>query len=331
MDNHNLIQRDQTFVTTRKLLSVHSDDRNLTICPESNNFSITLPAPILNVQSMQLIQCAFPSSLYVFSTNQKNTKFKITIGSTTTEVVINEGTYTDVQFVAELNRVLSSVLHINAVLSTIDRKLTFTSQSPTTSFTFNFGEKIDYSECGPNFSSRNCVEGLPYHMGFENENCTSSAVGIVHTIVSKFPINIIGESCFYMEIDKYNLLDELSPFNKSPKDPNSVVIAGQGDNMNISVVQKFSNVFLGKSNSAFAKIPLTINQSLNPFNSQFTTLCNAGFYDPAIEKISTLRFKFRYHNGALVDFKNNRFDFTIEFTSLRNEISKSFSIRKGII
>ena len=70
MDNHNLIQREQSFVTTSKLLSVHSDDRNLAFWPESNNFSITLPSPILNVQSIRLIQSTFPSSLYVFSENQ---------------------------------------------------------------------------------------------------------------------------------------------------------------------------------------------------------------------------------------------------------------------
>lgn len=330
MDNHNLIQRDQTFVTTRKLLSVHSDDRNLTVYPESNNFAITLPDPILNVQSMRLIQTAFPSSLYVFSTTQQNTKFKITVGSSAmTEVVIKEGTYTDTQFVYELNRVLP--VGVDVTLSNTDQKLTFTSSS---SFTLNFYEKMDYIGCGQNFASRNCIEGLPYHMGFENENYTSLDVSTTtptYTIVSKFPINIIGESCFYMEIDKYNLLDELSPYNKAPKDANYIVIAGPEDNRSVNVIQKFSNVFLGKSNSAFAKIPLTINPYINPFNSQFTTLCNAGFYDPAIEKISTLRFKFRYHNGALVDFKNNKFDFTIEFTSLRNEISKSFSIRKGII
>ena len=330
MDNHNLIQREQSFVTTRKLLSVHSDDRNLAFWPESNNFSITLPAPILNVQSIRLIQTAFPSSLYVFSANQQNTKFKLTIASQSYIITINEGMYTDVEFVGELNKVLPDLTPaITVTLLSSDRKLIFKSDS---SFSLNFDEKMDYNECGNNVSLRNLAEGLSYHMGFENKSYVSVVDGSHNTITSSYPINIIGESCFYMEIDKYNLLDELSPFNKSIKDPNCFVIVGDDDARSVKVIQKTNNdVCIGKSNSAFAKIPLTINPALYPFNSQFITLCNAGFYDPAIEKISSLRFKFRYHNGALVDFKNNRFDFTLEFTSLRNEISKSFSIRKGVI
>lgn len=329
MDNHNLIQREQSFVTTSKLLSVHSDDRNLAFWPESNNFSITLPAPILNVQSIRLIQSTFPSSLYVFSSNQRNTKFKLTSGGIVYIVTINEGIYTDVEFVIELNRVLSDITpDMTVELSSSDRKLTFKSLS--TSFTLNFDEKMDYHECGSNFALANNIEGLPYHMGFENKSYSSYIVDGSHVNTSNFSINIVGESCFYMEIDKYNLLDELSPFSNSPKDSNCIVLCP--DNTTVKVIQKTNNnVFTGKSNSAFAKIPLTINSSVYPFNSQFITLCNAGFYDPAIEKISNLRFKFRYHNGALVDFKNNRFDFTLEFTSLRNEISKTFSVRKGVI
>ena len=328
--NHNLIQREQSFVTTHKLLSVHSDDRNRLIWPESNNFSVTLPAPILNVQSIQLIQSAFPSSLFVFSANQRNIKFKITIGSVATIIIINEGIYTNTQFVDELNIVLLPLGAVSVELLLSDNKLKFISSE---SFTLNFDEKMDYSECSHSISLQNNIEGLHYHMGFENEKYTSVVDNDNNNIiVANYPINIIGESCFYMELDKYNLLDELSPFNSGTKDPHSIIIGGgQDDNRSVSIIQKQNNVFLGKTNSAFAKIPLTINQSVNPFNSQFTTLCNAGFYDPPIDKISNLRFKFRYHNGSLVDFKNNRFDFTIEFTSLRNEISKSFNIRKGVI
>ena len=330
-NNHNLIPREQSFVTTSKLLSVHSDDRNLAFWPDSNTFAITLPAPILNVQSIRLIQSTFPSSLYVFSENQRNTKFNITIGNNTTatQIEINEGIYTDVEFVIELNRVLSDIMpDMTVTLSSSNRKLTFNSLS--TKFILNFDKKMDYDECGDNFALANNIEGLPYHMGFENKRYSSVVDDGSQSIVSSFPINIIGESCFYMEIDKYNLLDELSPFNKTPKDSNCIVVCP--DNTTVKVIQKTNNnVFTGKSNSAFAKIPLTINPLVYPFNSQFITLCNAGFYDPVIEKISNLRFKFRYHNGVLVDFKNNRFDFILEFTSLRNEISKSFSVRKGVI
>ena len=79
--------------------------------------------------------------------------------------------------------------------------------------------------------------------------------------------------------------------------------------------------------SAFAKIPITatplgeFNDSRNGFLQNVTT------FDIPEEKISKLSFLFRYHDGRLVDFGNNRFNFTIEFNSLKNEIGRSYSVR----
>ena len=50
-------------------------------------------------------------------------------------------------------------------------------------------------------------------------------------------------------------------------------------------------------------------------------------YDPPIERIARLKFKFRFHDGRLVHFQNFPFDFTIELNCLRNEIEKKYTIR----
>jgi hypothetical protein len=50
-------------------------------------------------------------------------------------------------------------------------------------------------------------------------------------------------------------------------------------------------------------------------------------YDPPIERITRLKFKFRFHDGRLVNFQNFPFDFSLEFNSLRNEINKQYTVR----
>ena len=43
--------------------------------------------------------------------------------------------------------------------------------------------------------------------------------------------------------------------------------------------------------------------------------------------ISKLKFKFRYHNGNLVNFSNNDFSFTLQFDCYRDEIARELKLR----
>ena len=69
-----LIQREQNYVLDRKLLTVHSEDRDTTKWPNANTFEIMLPEPILNVQSMRLVQATIPGNFFTFS-NTNSRKF----------------------------------------------------------------------------------------------------------------------------------------------------------------------------------------------------------------------------------------------------------------
>ena len=83
MSYHHGIQNtstgDNKYVIDRKLLTVHSEDRDVTKWPNSNNFEILVPTSLHNVQSMRLIQSSFPTQMYLFSEYSQNTKFNITI------------------------------------------------------------------------------------------------------------------------------------------------------------------------------------------------------------------------------------------------------------
>ena len=50
-------------------------------------------------------------------------------------------------------------------------------------------------------------------------------------------------------------------------------------------------------------------------------------YFPPIDKIRKLKFKFRYHDGRLVEFKDNNFNFTIAFHILKDEIARDYEVR----
>ena len=121
-------------------------------------------------------------------------------------------------------------------------------------------------------------------------------------------INIIGDNVIYMEVDRYNTMDEIAPYSK-----------------NTSAAR--CNDYHGKVNSAFAKIPLPCTAFSQIFDSRNAFLMNVSVYEPPLERLTRLKFKFRYHDGRLVDFKCLPLSFSIEFNMLRNEQLRARSVR----
>jgi hypothetical protein len=127
---------------------------------------------------------------------------------------------------------------------------------------------------------------------------------IVEYIECPYKINIFGEPYIYMEIFKYNCLDETQPYNIS----------------NFTLTTNETN---GVVNSAFAKIPVVST----PLSQYYDGPCNSyKFFDPPIEKIRRLRFRIRYHNGQLVNFGLFEYSFTIAFTTLLPMINRVINI-----
>ena len=79
--------------------------------------------------------------------------------------------------------------------------------------------------------------------------------------------------------------------------------------------------------SAFAKIPIIASPNRINFESGKSHLDAFTQFNPPLERIQKLKFKFRYHNGRLVDFSNTPLNFTIEINQLRNEILKHQNVR----
>lgn len=164
-------------------------------------------------------------------------------------------------------------------------------------------------------------------------------------------IDILGETVMYMEVEYYNTYDELTPWpyydpsyndtcypNKNQYEKNSSRAYRVKNNtlcnpktnkkqgINIPPPLKYVAEQGYGVNSAFAKINLIDIPKTQIFNSINGFLLNLSYYNPPIERISKLKFKFRYHDGTLVDFQNNELNFTIEINQLINEFNKKINI-----
>jgi hypothetical protein len=127
---------------------------------------------------------------------------------------------------------------------------------------------------------------------------------IVQFIECPYKINIFGPSYIYMEIYKYNCIDETQPYN-------------------ISKFTLTTNETNGIVNSAFAKIPIVSTPTSQYYDGPSNSY---KFFDPPVERIRRLKFRLRYHNGELVNFSNFEYSFTLEFSTLLPMINRAVNL-----
>jgi hypothetical protein len=70
--NHPLIQNSQEYLVYKKIVSIHSEDRDIIKYPSSSDFDIELPQDYLNVRTVTLSSWTFPSNYSTFSLQNKN-------------------------------------------------------------------------------------------------------------------------------------------------------------------------------------------------------------------------------------------------------------------
>lgn len=367
-----LIPREQHYVLDRKLVTIHSEDRDINKWPQSNHFEVELPHTLEKVQSMRLVQCSFPINYYTFSNDYQNTKLSFLIKPNDTSddyyTILNDAYDNSVNFTAtiqegfycpeelafelqdKLNEAVNSYIksinpsfsdyeNIKVLYDKVGQKYWFANVKDKIIFLFEKQEIYDIKNCYQPIVWDNYTNwGLPSYLGFDRKTYESipaldsndlpvsikfsylgtspdniwisptSSTLPVYYITAPFSPNLVGEKVIYMEVKKYNSYDEIKPYSQATNN-------------------LYGNDYNGTVNSAFAKIPITNNPLGELVDSTNFFLQNITHYDPPIEKISKLEFRFRYHDGRLVDFKKNNFNFTIEFNQLKNEISKVYTIR----
>ena len=373
-NQHELIRRQNTYVLDRKLVTIHSEDRDVNKWPNSNQFEVSIPENITNVQSMRLVEIQLPANYYVFSNAQQNTKLTFRLQPNIRDVAtlpvylfllsnpeytieIQEGSYTPNEIALEIQNLMNSVVndyitqHVPGYTYTyfkvkydkVGQKLFFGNSYDN--FSLEFGNYISYNvSCESTIHDRQPINiwnqytkwGLPSYLGFSKDSYQaqdtsgiifnydssanwlepdptewpplSPATQVAYYVKSPYTFDTFGDSAVYMEVDKYNSIDELKPYSEATN-------------------ETYNNDYNGRANSAFAKIPINVAPSSRVFDSRNGFLQNVSQYHPPIEKIKKLKITFRYHDGRLVEFKESNFNFTIAFNQLRDEIARDYVVR----
>lgn len=365
---HQLIPRQQTYTLNKKILTIHSEDRDISKWPFSNSFAIECPEVYTNVQTMRLVDIALPHTQDVFNNEYQNTKlgfnlypknpgddYYVALGNNVNElyiVTIQEGTYTPVQLATELenklNAVINDFLATQGSFTTYDKfKVNYDEVGNTLyfgneedEFVFKFSQAMEYTllQCEqPNVFERCTQWGLPWYLGFQKMDYSSielltsngskdivfyyktntpwltAGTGATGPYFLKAPLTlkITGDIAIYMEIEKFNYMDELIPY--------------------VCWTSASKNNYGGTVNSAFVKIPVTTRAPNYMYDGINFFINNSGFYLPPIDKVSRLKFTFRYHDGRLVNFKDYPFTFSIELNQIRNDMDRNYSVKIPVI
>jgi hypothetical protein len=311
----------------RKLLSIHSCDRDISQFPDGNNFEVILPQSLKNVLTMRLVEGNFPTIAYNFSSKLQNTRLVIEVSGNPFTAQLSDGYYTPSQLAFALQTTLNTAVasippYTNFVCSynEVEFKMYIGNKDHAFSLKCDVNPGYDLSCCPPMLWDNTCNWGFPYSLGYEKEKYTAIKINdksqqfnysttpwLVptgsngHYVTSPTLINFLGVESIYMEVDRYNNIDETS------------------------VNQKRNNNAYGsdrhnKVNSSFAKIPIFNIPYGQVFDSRSGFYQNLYTFNCPEERIERLRFKFRRHNNTLVDFKNIPFSFTLEFVYVTDEI-----------
>lgn len=323
---HPLISKENSYQLSKKYLSIHANDRDIQYFPNSNEFSIKCPQSYINVQSIKLNEISFPNPIFNFSNNLKNNSFYIRCEpSNNILITIPDGFYTP----DDLAKKMQDLINSNNFDSSFNIKFLKNESkfSITNKNSFMISSKNDIS-CNNNYiyNYKKTYKNLTlldenlllkldflYSIGFDFTN-----KNVVTSIKNDEDYKLISNSCIrfrntepiYLEIDKYNIYDELNPFPKGTS----------------NMFNNFSNTSI---NTAFFKLtPLSNDFSLSNFNIISSDSPNIFFcFNPPLQRLQNLKFKFRYHDGTLVDLQTQDVNFTLEFNQLLNEIPKQINIR----
>ena len=371
-NGHELIVRENSYNLNKKILTIHSEDRDIGKWPYSNIFELQCPQVYQNVESIKLIDVALPSIQYTFAHSYQNTIFLFKLipssssdyysllnSNTIYSFEIQEGRYTGSQLALEIQNYLNNTI-TNALSSvpytytnfkvfydSVANILHFGNQIDEFQFIFNIQPNYILTQCEqPNVFSRLIQWGIGWNLGFNQETYISTQLSyndgdtsvvfnyldnsdpkytflsINNTTTQGFylkspmPLKLYPDTAIYLEIEKFNYLDELLPYVCFT---NEIYTSAS---------------YNGTINAAFVKIPITsllVSSSAPVLTALYISsinINNCGFSIPVIEKIAKFKFKFRYHDGRLVNFRDTPFNFSLEINQIRNEIPRPYNVRK---
>ena len=190
-NNHPLISKNEKCLLNRKVVTIHSEDRDIVKYPNAYEFSIDLPQSLKNVQSMRLLDTIFPADLYTFSNSYQNTKLTIGINpnsnydgpnnpvdvngekkyfQTLHTIEIAEGNYSFFELSLELQNLLNGLPEVSGFIvtySVAEQKFYFANTN-NLYFAFIFNIRNTFDGCHLTDSFEKTTRwGLGWNLGFK--------------------------------------------------------------------------------------------------------------------------------------------------------------------
>ena len=348
---HHIIQNNTNFMIERKLVSIHSNDRDYSKYPNSNQFHIKLGSQFDNVQSVRLVDYQFPKKMYVFSDNYCNTKFDIyyeadgkpiigasshdfskedakiikeglSINLTTVKfkkltVVIPEGNYTLPQLNAILNNKIPTTI-LTCDYSDIENKLYFQSADDK-KFFFDFKNQPSYDNVNSGVKltifNQHINWGAGYHLGFSKNYIFSK----ISTAVIQYQKDNSVSASEQIAQNKIYIISENPLLIES--DPVIYLDIDKLNQMDEIIpysertTSRYNDNSSYKNNGAFAKI----NMSNAAYAYNPSKIKDVFYSDTPIKSLDRLEIKVRHHDGRLVDFRNKEYSMVLEINCLRDK------------
>ena len=302
------IQNNTNYVVVKKQFSVHSEDRDIRNWPNPSFFEVSSPVDYKNVVSLKLTDIELPSTRYVFSDLNQNTKLTFSINGTIYRITITSGTYTPEQLANELNGQMNNAVSTSYTgfaiqYNTVTMKIMFI--NTVNQFALHF-ICPDVYECSQSYFGNYTKWGLGSYLGFNKKEYLSQPKQFPlywdlsdisgNYIEPEYPLLFTDDAQIYMELALYNSIDEIMPYSERSN-------------------QTYNAKSCGKHNAAFAKIPVD-RKYHDP------SIFNMFFSDPPLERIDRFKFKLRYHDGREVDLNHANYNFTLEVTMLKPDSIK---------
>jgi hypothetical protein len=295
------------------MVTIHTEDRDILKYPFENVFEVEFPSVLKNTMSIELFDITLPTFYYNISEYLQNTKLWFSIPFYFTdpiELTMPSGYYTYDDICIELTKQLNNVTtqklfslgvyvspltqytYFSVTYNDIERK--FTIYNSQDDFILWFDKVSSYDNCSFDCWKMLKNWGLAYNLGFYKDTYEAELDLSDPSLNSYFVTSTkIAEidifNTIYMEIDTFNWIDEINPFS-------------------ISTTDFYNNDFNGNVNNSFAKLTLSnVSKCYVPVEKFKRVLPHV------VEKIGRLKFRFRYHNGILVDFMHQQFNFSLKF------------------
>ena len=174
---------NKNFVLDRRVVSIHSQDRDISKWPNSNEFEVILPVEYKKIISLKMLTLELPKKYFIFSNTNQNTKISLDIDSSENTFEINEGCYTPQQMAIELTNKIQQVdSNVNVYYNEIDLKFYFVHSNNTKTIKINASKNIPYENCNTNSVYNYTFNwGLPAYLGFEKNTYTLSLKNFLAT------------------------------------------------------------------------------------------------------------------------------------------------------